>query len=104
MILLFTLIFPTSCTDILLLIFTFYHHHLKSIDALVEAVKGFRGGLIVVSHDEHFITNTCEELWVVGEGVVAKYKGGFDDYKKETLTRTAKRVAESVKQLSAINN
>ena len=41
---------------------------------------------------------------MVGEGVVAKYKGGFDDYKKETLTRTAKRVAESVKQLSAINN
>ncbi len=41
---------------------------MESIDALVGAVKDFRGGLIVVSHDQFFITNTCGELWVVGEG------------------------------------
>ena len=75
----------------------------KSIDALVDAVKDFRGGLIVVSHDQHFITNTCGELWVVGRKV-ARFRGDFNDYKKETLSRTAKRVADSVKSLSAINN
>lgn len=80
------------------------HLDMESIDALVEAVKDFRGGLIVVSHDQHFITNTCGELWVVGEGKVAKFKGDFNEYKKETLERTAKRVADSVKSLSTINN
>ncbi|KAL7552334.1 hypothetical protein ACHAWF_015561 [Thalassiosira exigua] len=79
------------------------HLDMESIDALVEAVKDFRGGLIVVSHDQHFITHTCGELWVVGEGKVARFRGDFNDYKKETLTRTAKRVAESVKNLSSIN-
>ncbi|EJK76929.1 hypothetical protein THAOC_01278 [Thalassiosira oceanica] len=80
------------------------HLDMESIDALVEAVKDFRGGLIVVSHDQHFITNTCGELWVVGEGRVTRFRGDFDDYKKETLKRTEKRVAESVKSLSMINN
>eukprot|EP00581_Thalassiosira_minuscula_P015132 CAMPEP_0183714128 /NCGR_PEP_ID=MMETSP0737-20130205/8777_1 /TAXON_ID=385413 /ORGANISM="Thalassiosira miniscula, Strain CCMP1093" /LENGTH=806 /DNA_ID=CAMNT_0025943033 /DNA_START=27 /DNA_END=2447 /DNA_ORIENTATION=+ len=80
------------------------HLDMESIDALVEAVKDFRGGLIVVSHDQHFITNTCGELWVVGEGKATRFRGDFNDYKKEVLERTAKRVAESVKSLSAINN
>jgi ATP-binding cassette subfamily F protein 3 len=70
----------------------------------VEAVKDFRGGLIVVSHDQHFITHTCGELWVVGGGKVVRFRGDFNDYKKETLKRTAKRVADSVKSLSTINN
>lgn len=88
-------------------IYELIHHLISisySIDALVEAVKDFRGGLIVVSHDQHFITNTCSELWVVGEGKVARFRGDFNDYKKETLERTRKRVADSVKSLSAINN
>lgn len=77
---------------------------MESIDALVEAVKDFKGGLIVVSHDQHFITNTCSELWVVGDGHATRFRGNFDDYKKETMERTAKRVAASVKSLSTINN
>lgn len=77
---------------------------MESIDALVEAVKDFKGGLMVVSHDQYFITNTCRDLWVVGGGKATRFRGNFDDYKKETLTRTAKRVAQSVKSLSSINN
>eukprot|EP00804_Cyclotella_cryptica_P030995 CCRYP_013579-RD/>CCRYP_013579-RD protein AED:0.21 eAED:0.21 QI:2501/0.87/1/1/0.87/0.66/9/54/98 len=80
------------------------HLDMESIDALVEAVKDFKGGLIVVSHDQFFITNTCGELWVVGGGIVSRFRGDFNDYKKETLERTAKRVAESVKSLSQINS
>ena len=80
------------------------HLDMESIDALVEAVKDFKGGLMVVSHDQHFITNTCSELWVVGEGKASRLRGDFNDYKKETMKRTAKRVADSVKSLSNINN
>lgn len=79
------------------------HLDMESIDALIEAVKDFRGGLMVVSHDQHFITNTCRDLWVVGDGKAAKLRGGFDDYKQDTLKRTAKRVAQSVKSLSNLN-
>eukprot|EP00587_Corethron_hystrix_P002761 CAMPEP_0113302490 /NCGR_PEP_ID=MMETSP0010_2-20120614/3283_1 /TAXON_ID=216773 ORGANISM="Corethron hystrix, Strain 308" /NCGR_SAMPLE_ID=MMETSP0010_2 /ASSEMBLY_ACC=CAM_ASM_000155 /LENGTH=758 /DNA_ID=CAMNT_0000156293 /DNA_START=133 /DNA_END=2406 /DNA_ORIENTATION=+ /assembly_acc=CAM_ASM_000155 len=71
------------------------HLDMETIDALVEAVSDFKGGLIVVSHDQYFISSTCRELWVVGEGKAAKFRGGFSDYKKHTLEKTSKRVAES---------
>lgn len=102
------MIFPTYSENIVFIAATFLCFHLiftfNSIDALVCAVQDFHGGLIVVSHDQHFITNTCGELWVVGEGSVTRFRGDFNEYKKDTLNRTAKRVAESVKRLSTINN
>lgn len=80
------------------------HLDMETIDALVEAISDFKGGLMVVSHDQYFITKTCKELWVVGEGKAARFRGPFAEYKKFTLTKTSKRVAESVKSLSTLNN
>lgn len=80
------------------------HLDMESIDALVEAVQDFKGGLMVVSHDQFFITNTCSELWVVAEGLATRFRGDFNLYKKHTLEKTRKRVEASVKSLSTINN
>ena len=80
------------------------HLDMESIDALIEAVESFRGGVVVVSHDQYFITKTCGELWVVGEGEATRFRGPFDEYKKFTLAKTKKRVEESVKSLGNINN
>lgn len=80
------------------------HLDMESIDALVEALSDFRGGLICISHDQYFITKICSHLVVVGDGKVTPFPGGFIDYKKHTLLKTAKRVAESVKSLSTVNN
>lgn len=44
------------------------HLSMDAADALVEAVKDFKGGVMVVSHDQHFVSNTCSELWVVSQG------------------------------------
>lgn len=35
-----------------------------------------------VSHDEHLISESVEELWEVSEGRVAPFSGNFQDYKK----------------------
>lgn len=35
-----------------------------------------------VSHDEHLISGSVEELWVVSEGKIAPFDGTFQDYKK----------------------
>ena len=79
------------------------HLSMEAVDALVEAVQDFKGGLIVVSHDQYFVSNTCTELWVVDTGVATRFRGTFDDYKKHTAEKTQKRVEESVKRLSNIN-
>lgn len=79
------------------------HLSMDAVDALVEAIQDFKGGILVVSHDQYFVSNTCNELWVVHGGKATKFRGDFDEYKTYTSELTEKRVAESVKRISAVN-
>lgn len=36
-----------------------------------------------VSHDEHLISGSVDELWAVSEGRVTPFDGTFQDYKKK---------------------
>ena len=72
---------------------------MEAVDALVAAVQDFQGGIMVVSHDQYFVSNTCTELWVVDGGHATRFRGTFDDYKAHTAEKTKKRVEESVKKL-----
>ncbi|XP_061493475.1 ATP-binding cassette sub-family F member 3 isoform X1 [Rhineura floridana] len=57
------------------------HLDMETIEALAKALNKFRGGLILVSHDERFIRLVCQELWVCGNGTVQRIEGGFDEYR-----------------------
>ncbi|CAD7080940.1 unnamed protein product [Hermetia illucens] len=61
------------------------HLDIETIDALGNAVKNFKGGVIVVSHDERLIHMICKELWVCGDGTVKSLDGGIEEYKKQVL-------------------
>ena len=63
------------------------HLDMGAIEALANALKGFVGGVLVVSHDQHFITSVCNELWVVADKKIITFDGTFDDYKKVALHR-----------------
>ncbi|XP_078696551.1 ATP-binding cassette sub-family F member 3-like [Branchiostoma floridae x Branchiostoma belcheri] len=58
------------------------HLDMETIEALGKALKKFKGGVILVSHDERLIRIVCNELWVCGNGTVRSVEGGFDEYKK----------------------
>lgn len=77
------------------------HLSMEAVDALVEAVQDFKGGVLVVSHDQHFVSNCCSEMWVVDGGKATKFRGDFDEYKKHTAKLTEKRIEESVKRINA---
>ena len=32
---------------------------------MIEAIKSFQGGVLLVSHDQHLLTSVCEDLYVV---------------------------------------
>jgi ATP-binding cassette subfamily F protein 1 len=40
------------------------HLDLESVEALIEALKEFQGGIVLVSHDARLITATESEIWV----------------------------------------
>ncbi|XP_069328947.1 ATP-binding cassette sub-family F member 3 isoform X3 [Eulemur rufifrons] len=57
------------------------HLDMETIEALGRALNSFRGGVILVSHDERFIRLVCQELWVCEGGGVTRIEGGFDQYR-----------------------
>lgn len=58
------------------------HLDLDAVEALIQGLIMFQGGILMVSHDEHLISNSVDELWVVSEGRINPFHGSFQDYKK----------------------
>ncbi|KAL9903432.1 ATP-binding cassette sub-family F member 3 [Glossina fuscipes fuscipes] len=59
------------------------HLDIETIDALGKAINAFKGGVVLVSHDERLIKVICKELWVCGSRTVRAVEGGLDEYKRE---------------------
>ncbi|KAF7340156.1 putative ABC transporter ATP-binding protein C29A3.09c [Mycena venus] len=57
------------------------HLDIEGLDALMLALEKWNGGVIIISHDERFITNVAKELWVCGDGTVSKFRGDVQSYK-----------------------
>jgi ATP-binding cassette subfamily F protein 3 len=58
------------------------HLDYDAINALIKGLKEFKGGLVVVSHDEYFLTELCDRLYLVEEGVAKAFEGDLSDYRK----------------------
>ena len=52
------------------------------------ALGEYRGGVILVSHDQHFIENVADEIWVVGGGAISRFGGTLQAYKKVAAAET----------------
>ncbi|KAI0762415.1 P-loop containing nucleoside triphosphate hydrolase protein [Fomes fomentarius] len=57
------------------------HLDMEGLDALMTALSTWNGGVILISHDERFITSVAKELWVCADGTVTKFKGDVQAYK-----------------------
>ena len=65
------------------------HLDIDAIDALIEGLAAYKGGVLMVSHDQYFISAVADELWAVeGDGTVHPFDGTFEEYKK-SLKRLA---------------
>ena len=75
------------------------HLDVESIDALVEAINDFEGGVVLISHDRRLLQRTNCKLWVCGretECGVAPLGSTFtfEQYEARVLKAIAKRQAE----------
>lgn len=59
---------------------------IESIDALAEAINEYKGGVIIVTHDERLIRETDCTLYVIEEQTINEIEGDFDDYRNEVLS------------------
>ena len=56
------------------------HCDMEMIDSLAEAINGFEGGLILISHDFRLLTKVADQIWVVDKGV-ERWNGDILSYK-----------------------
>ena len=56
------------------------HLDLDSAERLVEALGGYGGTLLFVSHNQSFINQLATKVWEVDRGVLHEWKGNLDDY------------------------
>ena len=56
--------------------------HVETIEALSKALNAFKGGVVVVSHDQFFISRVCKELWTIRNQTIMRFNGEFKEYKK----------------------
>jgi len=73
------------------------HLDVDSREALVQALNGYDGAVIIVSHDRHMIELTADRLVLVENGGATEYAGSVDDYIDHVLGRGAP-VTEKPKQ------
>jgi len=57
------------------------HLDIETIEALGNALIKYKGGVILVSHDERLLKMVCQELWVCSKGKVYSIDGGLDQYR-----------------------
>jgi ATP-binding cassette subfamily F protein 3 len=56
------------------------HLDIRSREVLVEALKGFEGTILIVSHDRHFLKQVTTQVAEVSHGGVRFHNGTFDEY------------------------
>lgn len=61
------------------------HLDIETIDALIDAINNFNGGVVVISHDMELITRTNCELWTCQDKKLNKFPGDYDDYVSEII-------------------
>lgn len=74
-----------SAPDLLILDEPTNNLDIESIDALTMAIAEYKGGVVIVSHDERLIRETECQLWVVEDQTINEVDGDFEDYRKELL-------------------
>ncbi len=66
------------------------HLDIGSIDAMVNALKGYSGTLIFISHDVHFIRSLAETVLHVHSGRLTPYAGNYDYYLEKSKATNAR--------------
>ena len=58
------------------------HLDLDAVNALAIALGSYTGGLLIVSHDQHFVESVCNQIYMIENKHCKQFKGTFNDYRK----------------------
>jgi ATP-binding cassette, subfamily F, member 1 len=56
------------------------HLDIETVEALIEGLKSFEGGVMLITHESEMITNLDSELWILENNGITYYNNSFEDY------------------------
>ena len=68
------------------------HLDLEMRQALAEALQDFSGAMVIVSHDRHLLSVTCDKLMLVNQQHVSEFPLSLDEYPKWLSEHNSKRI------------
>eukprot|EP00439_Symbiodinium_sp_Y106_P026497 s920_g3.t1 len=75
------------------------HLDIESVEALIDALKRYHGGFMLVSHDARLIQAAECELWVCrGGGESLAKAASFEEYRRQVLTDLQRRQQAAAKE------
>jgi ATP-binding cassette subfamily F protein 3 len=80
-----------SPSNLLLLDEPTNHLDMRAKDVLLEAISGYSGTVVFVSHDRYFIDRLATRVLEIENGAITAYEGNYEDYlrRKEALAAEA---------------
>ncbi len=83
------------------------HLDVESIEALEDALAGYDGTVLLVSHDRALLEALTTRIWAIEDGRLTDYPGNFAEWEIDQAARRrraqAVRVAESARRPSRVN-
>jgi ATP-binding cassette subfamily F protein 3 len=76
------------------------HLDMASIEALIQALAGFEGTLVFISHDVHFIRKVATTVLHVSAGVITPYAGDYQYYLEKSRATSERAALTSGTKLS----
>jgi ATP-binding cassette subfamily F protein 3 len=58
------------------------HLDLAAREQLESVLGAFGGTLLFISHDRYFVDKLASELWLIGDGVLRRWEGGWSSYQR----------------------
>ena len=59
------------------------HLDFATLNWLEDYLSGYKGALLVVSHDRYFLDKLCNKIWELEDAVLWEYKGNYTAYTKQ---------------------
>ncbi|TBU61114.1 P-loop containing nucleoside triphosphate hydrolase protein [Dichomitus squalens] len=66
------------------------HLDYLTTEALLEALKEYNGAVLVVSHDQFFVSEVAEQVYAVKKGQLVYLEGGMEEYVRSCRKRRLK--------------
>lgn len=64
------------------------HLDIDARDALVRALAGYQGAVLLITHDPHLTELVADRLWLVAGGTVRPFDGDMDEYRALVVEQT----------------